>query len=237
MCWEYYENKKNNPQITQKEIKEVKQPELSCAAGGSVNWYSHCENILELTWWSWRHAHLVAQKLHPTCGWPWRSPYTWLPWSSQTPKSTQMSTSSGLDESIGILHCKWKKEKCISPTNDNVVDLRKLQWDKKLQVARESFVCNGRDRAISQGGLMIRKGHTGTSGCWQCPFSWPRWWFHGCWKFHLLNYLQNYSLVFYTHHSASFSTNLRSKFWQKITKVHEKVGKCLTFYWKNYWYQ
>ena len=48
MCWEYYENKKNNPQITQKEIKEVKQSELSCAAGGSVNWYSHCENILEL---------------------------------------------------------------------------------------------------------------------------------------------------------------------------------------------
>lgn len=38
----------NNPQITQKEIEGMKQPEPSCAAGGSVNWYSHCENILEL---------------------------------------------------------------------------------------------------------------------------------------------------------------------------------------------
>ena len=42
-----------------------------------------------------------------------------------------------------------------------MVDLTKLQWNKKLQVARESFIRKGRDRAISQGGLTIGKGHTG----------------------------------------------------------------------------
>lgn len=40
-----------------------------------------------------------------------------------------------------------------------MVDLTKLQWSKKLQVARESFIRKGRDRAVSQEGFPVRKGH------------------------------------------------------------------------------
>lgn len=56
-----------------------------------------------------------------------------------------MSTSSGLDESIGILHCKLKKDKCISATNDNMVDLAKLQWNISRRKLLETL-SNGKAR-------------------------------------------------------------------------------------------
>lgn len=52
-----------------------------------------------------------------------------------------------------------KKETCISPTNDNMVDLPpKLQWSKKLQVARENLSYGKAGIGPSHpGGLTIRK--------------------------------------------------------------------------------
>ena len=63
-----------------------------------------------------------------------------------------------------------KKDKCISATNDNMVDLAKLQWNISPQVAGESFKGKGRDRAVSQGeGLRSGRDTRGLPD--QCPFS------------------------------------------------------------------
>ena len=62
------EIKKNNPQITEKELEGMKQLELSCAAGGSVNWYRTVRTV-----WS----YLVKPKTRTPCH-PDAPPDSWV---------------------------------------------------------------------------------------------------------------------------------------------------------------
>lgn len=127
----------------QREIEDVEQLQLSCTAGGSVNWSSHLENslmlpgIVEDTHTLWLRSFTpCACTLEKPMGMEIRTHVQDIVKSSQTLKSSQKYASGGMDEWTGIVYCH---EKGMHSATYNMGDLANLWLSKKKKGARESF--------------------------------------------------------------------------------------------------
>lgn len=73
-----YLKEKKGPQTTQKEIEEVEQLEVSCSAGGSVNWFSALADSLVLPG-KVEDVHVVWPRSPAPAPVSWRSPCARMP--------------------------------------------------------------------------------------------------------------------------------------------------------------